>query len=553
MKTSRLEEICEISIGRTPSRNSKEYWGSGYKWVSISDMKSEVITQTKEEITEKAVSSLNCKKIPAGTLLMSFKLSIGKLAFAGTELYTNEAIASLIIRDETILNNKFLFFALKQMKFSGGNQAVMGVTLNSKSLASIQIPLPPLPEQIAIANILSKAEALIAKRKESLALLDAYLKSTFLEMFGDEEAKRENWPVVKIHELAADHKGSMRTGPFGSNLLHSEFSEEGEVAVLGIDNAVKNKFAWGAKRFISKQKYEELKAYRIYPGDVIITIMGTVGRSAVIPDDIPLAINTKHLAALTFDKKKANPKFICFSFQTNPSILNQIQSKNRGAIMDGLNLTLIKEIRLQLPPLALQNQFAAVVEKVEALKEIYQKSLGELENLYGSLSQRAFRGDLGEGGEENDPLENNDRTSQLTEINLSEDIKVREEVKSSNDRKTQFTAQYLAKIIKDHYLGFHFNFEMIVNFLREHHNYSPEYYSSENLKNDPKLQESEDFKGIFFSWINSNDLDPFLKLEQVFYNANVPNFELKLKNEDFMLLQGRSKNNRSGIYFRIIP
>ncbi|TGN18035.1 restriction endonuclease subunit S [Leptospira idonii] len=267
--------------------------------------------------------------------------------------------------------------------------------ISRTNLDKITFPLPPLEEQIHIANVLSKAEALIAKRKESLALLDAYLKSVFLEMFGEIEAKKQKWPVVQINDLAANHKGAMRTGPFGSNLLHSEFSEDGDVAVLGIDNAVKNKFSWGAKRFISKEKYEELKAYRIFPGDVIITIMGTVGRSAVIPDDIPLAINTKHLAALTFNKEKANPKFICFSFQSNPSIIKQMQSKNRGAIMDGLNLTLIKEIRLPLPPLDLQNQFAAVVEKVEALKETYQKSLVELENLYGSLSQRAFRGELG--------------------------------------------------------------------------------------------------------------------------------------------------------------
>ena len=186
----------------------------------------------------------------------------------------------------------------------------------------------------------------------------------------------------------------MRTGPFGSNLLHSEFTATGDVAVLGIDNAVQNKFTWDERRFITKEKYSELSNYRILPGDVIITIMGTIGRAAVIPDDIPLAINTKHLAAITFDRQKANPQFIAYSFHSSPYIKNQLASKNRGAIMNGLNLGLIKETKLRKPPIERQNQFAAIVEKVESLKSKYTQNLTEMENLYGSLSQRAFKGKL---------------------------------------------------------------------------------------------------------------------------------------------------------------
>lgn len=257
-----------------------------------------------------------------------------------------------------------------------------------------KIPLPSLDDQIRIAAVLTRAEALIAKRKESIKVLDELLKSTFLEMFGPQNKDFHQWPIVEIRDLAAAHKGSMRTGPFGSNLLHSEFAESGDVAVLGIDNAVQNKFAWGDQRFITMEKYAELGSYRIFPGDVIITIMGTIGRTAVIPDDIPLAINTKHLAAITFDRQKANPNFISYSIHSSPYIINQFASKNRGAIMNGLNLGLIKETKLCKPPIEHQNQFAAIIEKVEALKAKYTQSLTELKNLYGSLSQRAFKGEL---------------------------------------------------------------------------------------------------------------------------------------------------------------
>lgn len=186
----------------------------------------------------------------------------------------------------------------------------------------------------------------------------------------------------------------MRTGPFGSNLLHSEFTSEGDVAVLGIDNAVQNRFAWGERRFISDEKYQELQSYRVFPGDVIVTIMGTIGRSAVIPDDIPVAINTKHLAAITLNREVANPLFLSYSIHSSPFVRKQFASKNRGAIMSGLNLGLIKETKIKRPPIELQNRFADIHGQVDQLRSSYLQSLCNLEALYGALSQQAFKGEL---------------------------------------------------------------------------------------------------------------------------------------------------------------
>lgn len=267
-------------------------------------------------------------------------------------------------------------------------------SLTKTDFLALEIPFPPLDDQIRIAHLLGKVEGLIAQRRQHLQQLDDLLKSVFLAMFGPGSTGYEDWPLVEVRELAAKHKGAMRTGPFGSNLLHSEFAPDGDVAVLGIDNAVQNRFAWGERRFISNEKYQELESYRVFPGDVIVTIMGTIGRSAVIPDDIPVAINTKHLAAITLNREAANPLFLSYAIHSSPFVLRQFESKNRGAIMSGLNLGIIKETKIKRAPIDLQNRFAEIHSRVDHLKSSYQQSLTDLEALYGALSQQAFKGEL---------------------------------------------------------------------------------------------------------------------------------------------------------------
>jgi len=258
-------------------------------------------------------------------------------------------------------------------------------------VAKIRIPLPPLPEQRRIAEVLDLAEALRAKRRAALAQLDTLIQSVFLDLFGNSE--RREWPVTTIAEVAHPDEGSIRTGPFGSDLLHSEFVNEG-VAVLGIDNAVANEFRWGERRFISESKYSELKRYTVKPGDVLITIMGTCGRCAVVPNDVPVAINTKHLCCITLDSEKCLPSFLHAYFLRHPLARRYLEQTAKGAIMAGLNMGIITAMPIRLPPLSLQHDFARRVASVDKLKIAHRASLTEMDALFAALQHRGFRGEL---------------------------------------------------------------------------------------------------------------------------------------------------------------
>ncbi len=172
----RLGEICEIAMGRTPPRLNQAYWGHGYKWLSIADLQTKVVSDSKEEITELAAAMMTI--IPKGTLLMSFKLSLGRLCFAGCDLFTNEAICSF---NKLQANAEFLYYVLGRTDFSlYGKQAVKGYTLNKESLKSIKVALPPLPEQTAIAEVLTEMDGELAvleqRREKTRALKQAMMQ-----------------------------------------------------------------------------------------------------------------------------------------------------------------------------------------------------------------------------------------------------------------------------------------------------------------------------------------------------------------------------------------
>lgn len=383
-----LGDVAEWGSGGTPNRSMTAYFGEGVPWVSISDLNDGYVSATKESLTSSGLKNSSAKVVPPGTLFVAMYGSIGKLGISTTGMCTSQAIA-FAKPDPSRVDLRFLFHFLLtsrrrlQALGRGGTQMNIG----QKDLKSLKIDLPALSEQRRIAAILDQADAVRAKRREDLARLDALPQAAYRQMFAETGAS------ATVADIAQSEKGSIRTGPFGSQLLHEEFVDSG-VAVLGLDNVVGNMFKWGERRYITDEKYRQLARYTVHPGDVLISIMGTVGRCIVVPRNLPLAINTKHICAITTDKDRMDPEFLRATFLWHPSARHHLRTHTKGAIMAGLNMGIIKALPVPVPSLVRQRRFSEMTVAVDRQREQVRSGLALDDELFASLQHRAFRGEL---------------------------------------------------------------------------------------------------------------------------------------------------------------
>jgi len=394
-----LSEHAAVFNGKTPSNADKR--ASGQPVLKIKDVAEDGRFRGLFDsfVDSSFVEKYATKRVQRGDILI---LNAAHNAdYVGSKVYRSEqevwgALATgewLIIRPKPpALDPDYTYYwVVNERTRHAIRQLVKGIHLYPNDVARLRIPLPPLPEQRRIAAILDKADEVRRKRQEAVRLTDDLLRSAFLDMFGDPVTK--SWPILSIAEVVHPGRGSIRTGPFGSQLLHSEFVDEG-VAVLGIDNVVANEFRWGERRFISENKYNQLKRYTVRPGDVLITIMGTCGRCAVVPDDIPVAINTKHLCCITLNQEICLPSYLHAYFLEHPIARQYLNKAAKGAIMAGLNMGLIKEMPIPIPPMNQQMHFAKISRNIQTIKGSLKNAAKESEVLFDSLVQRAFKGEL---------------------------------------------------------------------------------------------------------------------------------------------------------------
>ena len=384
MKRVKLSDAFDLQMGKTPSRKHLAYWRGGTEpWISIADLSNcgKYIEQTKENITSDAVQESNIKIVPKNTVVMSFKLSIGKVAITKRDMYTNEAIMAFHDRGRYEILTDYLYYFCKGNNWtSGTNKAVMGLTLNKKTLSEQTMLLPDMPEQEKIVKKLDALQESISNRQHVLMLLDELVRSRFVEMFGDPVTNPFGFQKMLLKDVA-----EIKIGPFGS-LLHQDDYVEGQHALVNPSHIRDDTIVPDNKLTVSEERYRELEAYHLRKYDIVLGRRGEMGRAAVVEEN-GLLCGTGSLFIRV--KRKVNPYFLQ-KIITYPTFKKYIESKSIGTTMQNLNAKMVSNFEIPIYPLPLQTQFSTFVHQVDATKSSIQSQLDSLTTLRAKLMQDFF-------------------------------------------------------------------------------------------------------------------------------------------------------------------
>ena len=372
MAKYKLGDICEIVSGSTPKTSIDEYWDGDVKWITPAELNDDsyIISDSARKITELAVKKTGLTSFPEGTVILSSRAPIGKVAIAGCEMYCNQGFKNLICSDKII--NKYLYWFLKRNTHFL-NSLGRGATFKeiSKAIVSeIEINVPEIEQQKKVVEILEKVSGIIARRKKELSALDDLIKARFVEMFGDPATNPMRWSETTI----GDECFYIKDGPHKS--LPDIGKENGGHPFISVRNIVNGYIDFSTARYISDEDYANaIKKCHPEKGDMLYSKGGTTGTAKLIDIDEEFA-NWVHVAVLKFDKSKLNGIF--FENMLNGDYcFEQSQRLTKGIANRDLVLSAMAQIKMYRPPMESQKQFADFVKQVDKSKVAILKNYSQ--------------------------------------------------------------------------------------------------------------------------------------------------------------------------------
>ena len=380
MAKYKLGEICEIVSGSTPKTGIAEYWDGNLKWITPAEIDDEsyIITDSARKLTELGVKKTGLSSFPSGTVILSSRAPIGKVAIAGCEMYCNQGFKNLICSDR--INNRYLYWFLK------GNTAYLnslgrGATfkeISKKIVSDIEINVPEISQQLAAVDALERVSEIIRLRKNQLQKLDELIKARFVEMFGDD--KYSKTPLINlITEGAGLSYGIVQPGDSGT----------GDMGVLRPVDMVNGEISTHSIKYIDRSIGASFKKTELVGDELLITVRGTTGVTALTDSRFKNMNVTRGIAVIRYDRRKINPIYLNAFLNTDES-QQYIQEHTRGATLQQINLSDLRVHMIPVPPIELQEKLADFIQQVDKSKVAVQKSLDEAQLLFDSLMQQYF-------------------------------------------------------------------------------------------------------------------------------------------------------------------
>lgn len=378
----RLGDLARIVGGGTPSRSNPDFWNGQIPWVTVKDVQSDRIIDSFEKITKLGLDKSASNLIPSGSIVIPTRMALGRVAINDIPVAINQDLKALII-DATQIDrdylHRFLLSKAKYFESRGKGATVKGITIDI--LRDLEVPKLPLAEQRRIVAILDKADAIRKKRREAMKLADEFLRSVFLDMFGDPVTNSKKFPTRKLSILGDLQRGKSRHRPRDYPALYGgpyPFVQTGDVANC---NGVVE---------IYQQTYSELglRQSRLWDkGTLCITIAANIGRTGILGFD---ACFPDSIVGFT-PGTEVTSEYIQFWLGC---IQRELERVAPQVAQKNINLEILSNLDTPLPPLPDQQRFSTIVMNIRSSNTKRQMATSEADRLLESLAHRAFSGQL---------------------------------------------------------------------------------------------------------------------------------------------------------------
>lgn len=381
----KLGEICEIVSGSTPKTGIAEYWDGDIKWITPAELSDDsyIVEDSARKITEIGVKKTGLTPFPEGTVILSSRAPIGKVAIAGCEMYCNQGFKNLICSDK--INNKYLYWFLKgNTEFL--NSLGRGATFKeiSKGIVSeIEINVPDAEHQEKAVNNLEMVCSILKKRKQELSKLDTLIKARFVEMFGDPVDNPKGWEKRRLKEIVTDDctisYGIVQTG---------DDKEEGIPVFRPID--IVNRVP--KLQELKKTTVEISNKYKktlLRGREMLITVRANIADTCIIGEEFKGCNVGRGIVPIRTQEDIMILEFLKFQID-NKNLNNIIKGLAKGITLIQLNMEDLRMVELIIPPIEKQKIFVEFANQVDRSKTAVQKSLDEIQLLFDSLMQQYF-------------------------------------------------------------------------------------------------------------------------------------------------------------------
>lgn len=384
----RVGDICDVVGGGTPARDVPDYYGGTIPWVTPKDMKRWEIRESQVNITQAGLENSATRLVPPNAVLVVVRSGVLKhtipVAMSRASVAINQDMKALLCAEHVHPDYVARFIKERSPVILSWVRATTADNFPIDKLKALTIPLPPLPEQRRIAEILDKADALRAKRRAALTQLDTLTQSIFLDMFGDPATNPKGWPKASLEDLFEIARGGsprpiddyITDDPDGINWIMIGDTVEGGKYITSTRKRIRPE---GARR-----------SRAVKPGDFLLTNSMSFGRPYIMRTSG--CIHDGWLV-LSPRREDVEPNYF-YALLGTQAVYAEFARRAPGATVKNLNIDLVRGVTVPVPPLPTQRKFAAIVASIEDRASTYNRALAECDALFSALQHRAFRGEL---------------------------------------------------------------------------------------------------------------------------------------------------------------